>query len=162
MIQWKYNATQAKEEDEKRNYVLIPVGNHRVRVENVEAQTSKTGKDMWKFTFQVSGYNGKLFYYMVFNPENSGMTNRNLMNLWDSFGLQEGDMNESHFLGKVGAVKVKHEQYNGDMTAKVSYVLKKKDQRDLPPWKEPGTTQAANPLLDDTDFAPIDDDDLPF
>jgi hypothetical protein len=66
----------------------------------------------------------------------------------------------SHFkgwIGKIGAVRVKHEEYNGNMSAKVAYVINRKKQEKLEPWKEVGGASAASaPTVN------VDELDLPF
>ena len=48
------------------------------------------------------------------------------------------------WIGSVGAVRVKHEQYNGENQAKVAYCISRDRQEKLAPWKNTGTqTQAA-------------------
>ena len=134
MVAWNFNA----DEVEEREFKPIPVGNYRIRIADCEEQVSKNGNDMWKFTFEVSGYNSKLFWYLVFMPENPKMTNTNLSNLYKSFGIANGDMNVSHFIGKVGACKIVHEEYNGEERARVGYLLTNERQiANLPPWKDP-------------------------
>lgn len=134
MVAWNFNA----DEVEEREFKPIPVGNYRIRIADCEEQVSRNGNDMWKFTFEVSGYNSKLFWYLVFMPENPKMTNTNLSNLYKSFGIANGDMNVSHFIGKVGACKIVHEEYNGEERARVGYLLTNERQiANLPPWKDP-------------------------
>jgi hypothetical protein len=59
------------------------------------------------------------------------------------------------WIGAVGAVRVKHEEYNGNMGAKVAYCINKGRQDKLPAWKDVnGVTPAVAPT--------ISDDDLPF
>ena len=79
----------------------------------------------------------RLFHYIVFMPDNTQITNSKLAEFWDSFGIQRGNLNTASWNGKIGACKVKHENYNGEPSAKVSYFLKKKDQETLSPWQEP-------------------------
>ena len=73
-INWNFNA----DDYEERSFDLIPVGNHRIRVAEIEETTSSKGNQMLKFTFDVSGYNSKLFWYLVFMPDNPKITNQNI------------------------------------------------------------------------------------
>ena len=63
------------------------------------------------------------------------------------------------WIGTVGAVRVKHEQYNGENRAKVAYCIARNRQEKLAPWKNNGGTAAPQ-----NNFAPveIDDTELPF
>jgi hypothetical protein len=134
MAEWKYNHDNYKE----GGFELIPVGDHRVRIEAVEDQKSKTGKDMYKFTLSVSGYSSKLFYYLVFDQSNPQMTDQNLGAVYDSFNIPLGTLEPLGFMGKVGAAKVKHEEYKSDTRAAVQYFLSRWKQDKLPQWKEGG------------------------
>lgn len=158
MVAWNFNA----DEVEEREFKPIPIGDHRIRIADVEEQVSRNGNDMWKFTFEVSGYNSKLFWYLVFMPENSKMTNTNLSNLWKSFGIKQGDMNCNAWIGKVGACHVAHQEYNGEQQARVGYLLtNEKKISNLPPWKDP---ENSNLVGDDVvpDWATETDYSTPF
>lgn len=135
-MKWTFDANQY---DANKTFELIPVGDHRVRIETVEEQISKnTGYEMLKLTLSVSGYGSKLFHYVVFMPDRSEITNQNLGTIFDSFGIQQGNMNIYEWQGKVGAARVKHEQYDGKPQAKIAYFLLQSKQDDLPPWQEKG------------------------
>lgn len=135
MIRWKFDANQY---DPNKSFELIPVGDHRVRIETVEEQTSKSGNDMLKLTLSVSGYGSKLFHYIVFMPDKPEVTNQILGSVFDSFGIQQGNMNIYDWQGKIGVARVKHEQYDGKPQAKIAYFLLRSKQGDLPPWQEKG------------------------
>lgn len=132
-------------------FALIPVGYHRVRIEDAEGTVSKSGKDMVKLTLAVSGLNGKLWFYLTFDPNNKQMTNQRLGEVWESFNLKIGDLNLLNWKGKVGACSVKHKPREGssDMQAQVSYFLSRKKQEDLPAWVEPDGSAHA-PAYDST------------
>jgi hypothetical protein len=70
-------------------------------------------------------------------PDNQKLTNQKLGELWNSFGIPQGNFNLQEWVGKVGAAKVKHEDYNGEPTAKIAYFINKDRQDKLPAWKEP-------------------------
>lgn len=143
---------------------LIPEGNHRIRIKSVEKKVSKAGNDMLSFQFDVSGYPNYLFHNIVFLQDRPEITNRMLTQFFDSFkDIPSGDFTLANWVGKVGACKVKHEEYNGDDQAKVHYFLKADKQDSLPAWQEPkrqndGTASSAP----STNFAPSDDLDVPF
>lgn len=135
MINWKFDASQFNPD---RIFDPIPVGDHRVRVEEAEEQVSKTGRDMIKLTLSVSGHDSKLFHYIVFMHEHQEMTNQSLGMFFDSFGIRPGDMNLQNWIGKVGAARVKHETYEGRTNARVSFFILRSKQGDLPLWQERG------------------------
>ena len=122
----------------EEGFSVIPEGAYRIRIKNAEKAQASTGKDMIKFTFEVSGKAGFLFYNLVFLPDRPEITNRNLTQIFDSFkDIPDGDLNLQHWIGKVGACVVKHEEYNGDTTARINYFIRADRQADLPAWSEP-------------------------
>ncbi|NCC95620.1 MAG: DUF669 domain-containing protein [Synergistales bacterium] len=135
MINWRFNSNNY---DPNKSFELVPVGDHRVRIEEAEEQTSKTGRDMIKLTLAVSGHGSKLFHYIVFMEDRPEITDQNLGQLFDSFGIPVGDMNLNNWIGKVGAARVKHEPYDGKQQARMSYFILRSKQGDLPPWVEKG------------------------
>ena len=134
MINFQYNPS----EYEEKSFQVIPEGDHRVRIAEAVEQTSSTGKQMIKFTLDVSGYSSSLWYYLVFDPSNSKMTNQKIGDFFKSFDITNPNLNEyPRYIGRVGACRVKHEEYNGEKSPKVWYFLNKTAQAKLPAWKEP-------------------------
>lgn len=160
MINWNFDESQVEE----RSFEVVPVGKHRVRVESAEECTSSKGNDMIKVVMQVSGMAAKLFHYIVFMPDNTQLTNTKLAEFWDSFGIPKGNLSTGSWVGKIGACKVKHEEYNGEPSAKVSYFLRKKDQDALPAWQEPKgiASVSSAPNVSADDFVDADDGENPF
>lgn len=156
-ISWNFNADDYKEND----FAPIPVGDHRVRIANVEEKQSQNGNDMLVLTLDVSGYSGSLWFYLVFMPNNPQITNQRLGQIFDSFGIQPGNMNFSSWIGKVGGARVKHEQYNGEASAKVNYFLSRSKVDNLPTWQEPsGKASVTSGGSNMTELGA--EDDLPF
>jgi hypothetical protein len=111
-----------------------PPGKYRVRIEEAEETTSKSGMTMIKLSLKVSGYPGTVFHYIVDNE----YAQRNLDQFFDSFGIRPGDFNYLGWRGRVGAAQLKTEQYNGNDQAKVSYFILRSRQEGLPAWTEAG------------------------
>lgn len=155
-INWNFNADDYKEND----FAPIPVGDHRVRIANVEEQKSKNGNDMLVLTLDVSGHSGSLWFYLVFMPNNPQITNQRLGQIFDSFGIQPGNMNFTSWLGKVGGARIKHEQYNGETSAKVNYFLSRSKVDALPAWQE--SAGKASVTGGGSTMTEVTDDDLPF
>lgn len=153
MVNWNFNALDYEE----TNFKPIPVGDHRVRIASAEEQVSSSGRQMIKLVLEVSGYNSTIWHFVVFMPENQKLTNQKLGELWNSFGIQQGNFNLNSWVGKVGAAKVKHEEYNGETSAKIAYFINKDRQDKLPAWKEPKGVS-----LGGFDETPVVMDDLPF
>jgi hypothetical protein len=136
MVNWNFNAADYEEQ----SFKPIPVGDHRVRIASAEEQTSGNGRQMIKLTLDVSGYSSTIWHYIVFMPENQKLTNQKLGEVFNSFGIQQGNFNLQSWVGKVGAAKVKHEDYNGEPNAKIAYFINKDRQDKLPAWQEPNKT----------------------
>lgn len=146
---------------EETQFEVLPEGSYRIRVKRVDKAQSQSGNDMLSFQFEVSGHNQILYHYIVFLQDRPEITNRMLTQFFDSFkGIQEGDLNIMNWFGQMGACVVKHDEYNGRKTAKISYFINASRQDELPPWVEP---KNAEPKTSPTDgFATASDDNLPF
>ena len=154
-LNWTYNPNEYTEVD----YKPIPAGDHRVRIEEIAEKTFKSGSQGFEITLAVSGYNAKLWYYLVLDPSDTKKTNQRIGTFFDSFGITNPNLAlYVGWLGKVGAVRVKHEEYNGEQQAKVAFCLGKKAQEKLPAWQETGDGSAA-PATTGVD---ISSNDLPF
>jgi hypothetical protein len=135
MINWQFDSNDYSEQ----SFKPIPVGDHRVRIAEAVEQTSQAGNPMIKLVLNVSGYNSKIWHFIVLNPEKKEITNQRLGELWNSFGIQQGNFNLQSWVGKVGAAKVKHEDYKGEPSAKIAYFINKDRQDKLPAWQEPNS-----------------------
>lgn len=117
----------------------IPEGKHRIRIRSAEkAQSKSSGNDMLVLQFDVSGYPDIVYYYIVFMNDHPEITNGKLTQFFDSFkDIEDGNFDMKSWIGKVGAATIKHDEYNGNVNAKISWFLKADKQGDLPQWKEP-------------------------
>lgn len=144
----------------------IPEGTHRIRIKAAEKAVSSKGNDMLTLQFDVSGYNETLYHYITFMQDNPSMTNRLLTAFFDSFkDIKEGDFNMQNWIGKVGACKVKHEDYNGNAKSKVGYFIHADKQSDLPAWVEPTGSKSAPAATDGDEFMKLPDnvdEEVPF
>ena len=125
MINWNYNPNEYNE----RTFAPIPEGDHRVTITNVEEKFFNSGNEGFEITLDVAGFNSKLWYYLVFDPNDSAKTNQRIGMFFDSFAIQDHDF--SHFnrwVGKDGAVRVKHNMYNGSKIANVAFCLSRSQQ----------------------------------
>lgn len=132
MADWIFDGSAYQEND----FAIVPVGDHRVRITDVEEKVSKNGNDMYEITFEVSGYNSRLWYYLVLDRNDPKKTNQKIGEFFNGFGIVDHSMGSGkQWIGKVGAVRVRHEEYNNSQTAKVAYILNRKNQDKLPPAK---------------------------
>lgn len=155
---WEY-----KREESNSEFQVIPEGEYRIRIKSADKAVSKSGNDMLKLTFEVSGYNSLLFHYIVFMADRPEITNRMLTQFFDSFkDIPEGEFDTSKWIGKVGACKVKHEEYNGKQSAKIHYFINANKQGSLPAWKEPTNNTTASTSNTTGGYADIEIEDMPF
>ena len=155
-INWNYDPSQYEE----KNFEIIPVGDYRARISDVIVKTFNSGNSGYEITLDINGYNSKMWFYLVLDASNPAQTNQRIGDFFNSFGITNPAMGTGkQWIGAVGAVRVKHEQYNGENRAKVAYCIARNRQEKLAPWKN--TTATATPT------APVMEEislpnDLPF
>ena len=118
-------------------------------------RTFNGGNEGYEITLSVNGYNSKLWYYLVLDRNDPKKTNQRIGDFFNSFGIADHSMGSGRqWIGKVGAVRVKHEEYNGSTSAKVAYVINRKKQDKLEPWKEIGgaTAPVGGPVISDSEL----------
>ena len=139
MANWQFDPSQYKEND----YQIIPVGDYRARIADVVEKQFKSGNEGYEITLDINGYNSKMWFYLVLDPADPAKTNQRIGDFFNSFGITSPAMGTGkQWIGMVGAVRVKHEEYNGTQSAKVAYCLARNRQDKLAPWKN-GAAQAA-------------------
>ena len=150
-INWTFNPN----EYEEKSFSMIPEGDHRTRIADVVEKTFRSGSEGFEITLEVSGYNSKLWFYLVLDASDTKRTNQRIGSFFDSFGITDPDLSHHRgWVGKVGAVRVKQEAYNGNTSAKVAFCLSKKNQDKLPPAKFSESVSVTAPV--------INSDELPF
>ena len=155
MANWNFDHSMYEEQD----FAIIPVGDHRVRISDVEEKVSKNGNEMYEMTFEVSGHSSRLWYYLVLDRNDPKRTNQRIGEFFNSFGITDTHLGSGkQWIGKVGAVRVKHEEYGGSMSAKVAFVVSRKNQDKLPPAKFSGGAAPAAGFQ----AANVNPADLPF
>lgn len=155
MANWNFNPNDYQE----RDFALIPEGNYRVRIADVTERTFRSGNEGYEIVLDVSGYSSKLWYYLVLNAADVKQTNQNIGAFFNSFGITGNQMGTGkQWIGKVGAARVKHEEYNGQTSAKVQYLISRSKQDILPAWQ--GNTAPAKPV--EQGWQQVDDEELPF
>lgn len=145
---------------EESQFEAIPEGKYRALIDSAEKKVSKSGNDMLVIRLKVSGQTSSIWYYIPFLEDRPEITNRMLTQLFDSFEIEEGNFNLASYVGKAGGICVKHDDTG---RAKISYLLSKKQQEELPPYV--GDPVRPAPKVDANGFMEIpdvSDDDLPF
>ena len=157
MPEWIFDQSQYKE----NNFQLIPVGDHRVRITDVMEKRFNSGNEGFEITLEVSGYGSKLWYLLVLDRSNPAQTNQRIGEFFNSFGITHPALGTGkQWIGSVGAVRVKHEEYQGNTRAKVAFCISRSNQEKLPPWKNVGAAPTtASPFVD---LSATNNDDLPF
>lgn len=140
--QWVYDPSQYKES----NFEIIPVGDYRARIADVAEKSFSTGKQGYEITLDINGYNSKMWFYLVLDPSNVAQTNQRIGDFFNSFGITNPALGTGkQWVGAVGAVRVKHEAYNGENRAKVAYCISRNRQDKLPAWKNTAGASAPQP-----------------
>ena len=155
MINWNYDPSQYEE----KSFEIIPVGDYRARIADVEVKTFKSGNQGYEITLDINGYNSKMWFYLVLDASNPAQTNQRIGDFFNSFGITNPAMGTGkQWIGTVGAVRIKHEQYEGKTSAKVAYCIARNRQEKLAPWQNTGAATAKAPAMEEITVP----DDLPF
>ena len=129
MATWNYNSNDYS----ARNFAPIPEGDYRVTITDVTEELFNSGNEGFKITLDVPNHKSKLWYYLVLDPRDSKKTNQRIGMFYDSFAIQDEDL--SHYedwIGRDGAVRVRHNQYNGEIKASVAFCLSRSQQKKFP------------------------------
>ena len=156
MANWTYDPSQYQE----KNFQIIPVGDYRAKIVDVQEKKFKSNNEGYEITLEINGYNSKIWFYLVLDPSDVAKTNQRIGDFFNSFGITSPAMGTGkQWIGMVGAVRVKHEDYNGSTSAKVAYCLARNRQDKLAAWKNAsGATMAAAPAVPQVEIP----DNLPF
>lgn len=157
MANWTYDPSQYEE----KSFEIIPVGDYRARIADVVEKTFKSGNQGYEITLDINGHNSKMWMYLVLDASNPAQTNQRIGDFFNSFGIVNPAMGTGkQWIGAVGAVRVKHEQYEGETSAKVAYVIARNRQDKLPAWQNNNATAQTV-----SGFTPVDNiaaGDMPF
>ena len=155
MANWTYDPSQYQE----KNFSIIPVGDYRARVADVVEKTFSSGNQGYEITLDINGHASKVWFYLVLDSSNPQQTNQRIGDFFNSFGITNPAMGTGkQWIGAVGAVRIKHEEYQGNNTAKVAYVIARNRQDKLPAWQNNTTTATAAPVAQSVNIP----ENLPF
>ena len=142
MATWTYNSNDFT----ARNFAPIPEGDYRVMITDVTEELFNSGNEGFKITLDVPNHKSKLWYYLVLDPRDSKKTNQRIGMFFDSFAIR--DENLSHYedwIGRDGAVRVRHNQYNGEIKANVAFCLSRSQQAKFPGFNSSYTNPQSTP-----------------
>jgi hypothetical protein len=135
MANWTYDPSQYEE----KSFQIIPVGDYRARIADVVEKTFSSGNGGYEITLDINGYNSKVWFYLVLDASNPQQTNQRIGDFFNSFGITNPAMGTGkQWIGSVGAVRIKHDEYQGNTNAKVAYCINRSRQDKLPAWKQNG------------------------
>lgn len=118
-------------------FIDIPEGDHRVRICRVDVERFSNKKKCFELTLEVSGYHGKLWYHLWYDPERITECGKVLYPFFDSFGIDDYDV--SHYkkwVGANGAISVRHDRRGCEFEAKYLWCIYGKQKDKLPPWRD--------------------------
>lgn len=141
MNKFTYNPNEYSE----TKFTPIPEGDYRVKISEVTYQTFSNGKPGYEITLEVSGYNNKLWHYITIDYQDTKKTNQRLGSFFNSFGITNYDLEDyENWLGRDGAVRVKHDTYEGRTIARVAFCLSRDQQDRLPKWLDKPSNNSVN------------------
>lgn len=118
-------------------FIDIPEGDHRVRICRVDVERFSKKRKCFEITFEVSGYPGKLWYHMWYDPERNIEYERVFFPFFDSFGIEDHDvLHYKKWVGANGAVNVRYEYRGCEFEAKHLRCLHGSRKDKLPPWRD--------------------------
>lgn len=101
---------------------LLPEGTYDFLTKDAGAAESKAGKPMLKLSLLIQAGKDK------FSIKDSLAAPFKFKQFWDAVGMPEkyssGNNLISDYNNKVGKCKIKHEEYNGQVSAKVNFYIK--------------------------------------
>jgi hypothetical protein len=118
-------------------FIDIPEGDHRARICRVEVERFSGKKKCFEITLEVSGYHGKLWYHIWYDPERITECSKILYPFFDSFGIDDYDV--SHYkkwIGADGAISVRHDYRGCEFEAKYLWCVYGIQKDKLPPWRD--------------------------
>ena len=128
-MKWDYDNSQYSKED--NDFPLVPEGEYRVKILEVEDKRSSTNKDMRVLKLGLADEEGTLIYNLVFDPDKRRFTNQALGRIFDSFKIPEGELNIAHWVDEIGAAEITHKEYKGRMYLNIKSFLTQERQQEL-------------------------------
>lgn len=128
-----------------RNFIDIPEGDHRVRICKVEVERFSKKRKCFEITLEVSGYHGKLWHHIWYDPERIVECEKYFYPFFYSFGITNHDLSKyKKWVGASGAISVGYDNSSGEIEAKYLRCIYGDRKDRLPSWKEAPCDVEAN------------------
>ena len=120
-----------------RGFIDIPEGRHRVRICKVEVEELKYNRKCFKITMEVSGYHGKLWHHLWYDPSMKSDLTKRVYPFLNSFEIDDPDLSHyENWIGADGAVIVRYKYRERAADANYLQFLSGEQKNMLPPWKD--------------------------
>ena len=126
MINWQF-----KRNSDRRSYEALPSGVYRVQIERAEEAVSASGNQMIQMVLNVLGHDNRVRHFITFSPKNCFMVNKALSEIYSSFDIPEGNLDEKTWVGHVGVAQLEPDEFHGRPYNRVAYFLTKPQQMKL-------------------------------
>ena len=120
-------------------FIDIPEGDHRAKICRVKSGKWESECRWYELTFQVSGYHGRFWHRMYYNPKTKyrGGDDKKLFLFFLSFGIEDRDPdNYKNWVGASGAIRIKHTSFEDGFEAQYVQFLCGAQRDKLPSWEE--------------------------
>ena len=117
--------------------IEIPEGNYRARIYDVYLEMFGETKMCFEITFEISGHPAKVWHYLWFDSERQEECSKKFNSFFNSFGICDSNLsNYEEWVGKQGAVKIKHQFESGSESfdVKIAYFWPGAQKDKLPAW----------------------------
>lgn len=112
---------------------IIPEGIHCVHIIRAYRETGEDGCDTIYMELEVCGYSQHLHHSIPLRLDRPDVTARMLRDVFDSFPyIKSHDINPEHWIGRVGACRVAHEEHDGRHQAVVKYFIPADEKISIP------------------------------
>ena len=116
-------------------FIDIPEGNHRVRICKVEVERFSKGRKCYEITLEVSGYHGKLWHHIWYDPDKIVEYEKTFYPFFYSFEIEDHDLaHYKKWVGASGAVSVRYDYQDYGFEAKYIRCLYGSQRDRLPQW----------------------------
>lgn len=133
MALWKNHPNTYKH----RGFIDIPEGNHRVRICRVEVERFSRKRKCFEVTFEVSGYPGKLWHHLWYDPEKIVECEKSFYPFFRSFEIADSDLAKyKKWVGAGGAINIVYDHRMGEVEARSIRCIYGKHKDNLPPWRD--------------------------